>query len=146
MNTTNLQQQQDLNNQNDQQNDQLYDPTNFSMEEQAQQYKNEGNLYFKKKNFNKAIEHYSKAIELNPNNAIFYSNRCACYQQLNDFKNMILDAKKTIILDPNFTKGYTRLAKAYMELNKFNKAFYLYKKLLNLQTENSENNLQNLQI
>ena len=35
----------------------------------------DGNDAFLAKNYEDAIKHYSKAIELEPNNAIFYSNR-----------------------------------------------------------------------
>lgn len=35
----------------------------------------DGNDAFLAKNYSEAITHYSRAIEIEPNNAIFYSNR-----------------------------------------------------------------------
>lgn len=41
----------------------------------ATEFKNQGNDFFKQKDFDKAIEYYTKAIEADPTNAILYSNR-----------------------------------------------------------------------
>lgn len=44
-------------------------------EEQAVELKNQGNEAFKAHNWPAAIDFYSKAIEKNPKEATFYSNR-----------------------------------------------------------------------
>ena len=46
---------------------------------QASDYKAQGNKHLQAKEFDQAIESYSKAIELNPNDHVFYSNRSAAY-------------------------------------------------------------------
>ena len=50
--------------------------------EEAQKYKALGNSAFQEGNFYEAIEHFTKAIELNPNDHIFYSNRSGTYASL----------------------------------------------------------------
>ena len=45
----------------------------------AEAKKAEGNTYYKAKNFPKAIELYSAAIELNSSEIIYYSNLAAVY-------------------------------------------------------------------
>jgi tetratricopeptide (TPR) repeat protein len=49
---------------------------------QALEYKTRGNQYYAKKEWTKAAELYTQAIEMDPTNAIFYSNRSACYMAL----------------------------------------------------------------
>ncbi|ORZ35567.1 hypothetical protein BCR44DRAFT_86336 [Catenaria anguillulae PL171] len=44
--------------------------------------KDTGNVYFKKQKFQKAIKHYSKAIELDPLNPVLYLNRAAAFLKL----------------------------------------------------------------
>ena len=43
--------------------------------EKATEYKNLGNEAFKNKEYEKSIEYFTKAIEINPNDHIYYSNR-----------------------------------------------------------------------
>ncbi len=43
----------------------------------AAEYKDQGNKHLQAKEFDAAIACYSKAIEINPNDHVFYSNRSA---------------------------------------------------------------------
>jgi len=54
----------------------------MSDKDKSIEWKNKGNAEFKQKNFEKAIEHYSEAIKLDPTNQVFYSNRSGCYTSL----------------------------------------------------------------
>ena len=47
--------------------------------EKAADYKAKGNAAFKEKNWGEAIEMFSQAIQHNPNDHVFYSNRSASY-------------------------------------------------------------------
>lgn len=49
------------------------------MSKSSSDWKNEGNAALKEKDFKKAIECYSKAIEIDQNDHTFYSNRSAAY-------------------------------------------------------------------
>ena len=44
--------------------------------------KNEGNEQYKKKNFEKALELYNKAIQLEPTEVLYYNNKAAAYIEL----------------------------------------------------------------
>ena len=46
---------------------------------QAEEIKAQANAMFKSEKYNQAIELYSKCIELNPGNAVFYANRSIAY-------------------------------------------------------------------
>ena len=44
---------------------------------------------------------FNKAIDLNPNEAIYYNNRGDCETELFEYKNAINDYTKAITLNPN---------------------------------------------
>ena len=54
--------------------------------------------------FTEAVEGYTKAIELNPDNAVYYANRAAAHIHLENFGCALADASKAIELDPKYTK------------------------------------------
>lgn len=85
--------------------------------EQANQHKAEGNKAFSAGNFQEAITHFTKAIECNPNDHVFYSNRSACYASLGKYNEALQDAKKCVELKPDWAKGYGRkgLAEFYLQ-------------------------------
>lgn len=77
--------------------------------------------------YDKAIELYTKAIELNPSIAVYYGNRSIAYLRTECFGYALTDASKAIELDRNYVKGYYRRAAAYMSLGKFKLALTDYK-------------------
>ena len=66
--------------------------------------KNKGNQALKAGNTEEAIQHYSSAIDLDPNNHVLYSNRSAAYCALKDYKEALKDAEKTVELKPDWIK------------------------------------------
>ncbi|KAL0127518.1 hypothetical protein PUN28_003062 [Cardiocondyla obscurior] len=93
----------------------------------AELYKEEANEYFKNQVYDKAIELYTKAIELNPLVAVYYGNRSIAYLRTECFGYALTDASRAIGLDRNYVKGYYRRAAAYMSLGKFKLALTDYK-------------------
>ncbi|DAZ92711.1 TPA: hypothetical protein N0F65_012836, partial [Lagenidium giganteum] len=81
-----------------------------------------GNEEFNVKSFDKAIEHYSEAIRLDPEKHVYYSNRSAAYGALGQWEKAEEDAKKCVEKNPGFAKGYHRLANAQRQLGKTNEA------------------------
>lgn len=81
--------------------------------EQALQFKNDGNKAFGALDWPKAVECYTKAIELDSSQAAFYSNRAQANIKLEAFGYAIADATAAIKLDPNLIKAYYRRAVAY---------------------------------
>lgn len=67
----------------------------------------------------KAIEMYTKAIELDEKNAVYYANRSLANLRLENFGYALEDAKKAISENPAYLKGYYRRAAAHMALGKF---------------------------
>lgn len=77
---------------------------------------------FLDKDYNKAIEMYTKAIELNPGNAIYYANRSLAHLRQESFGYALQDGIAAVKADPSYLKGYYRRAAALMSLGKFKQA------------------------
>ncbi|AQZ10874.1 PPT1 (YGR123C) [Zygosaccharomyces parabailii] len=88
----------------------------------ALEFKDEGNQYIKKQDFAKAAEFYSKAIELDDSNSIFFSNRALAHLKLDNFQSSLNDCERAIELDPKNIKAYHRRGLAYVGLMNFKKA------------------------
>lgn len=92
----------------------------------AEEVKTQANEYFKKQDYNKAIELYTRAIELNPTVAVYYGNRSIAYLKTECYGYALSDATRAIELDKNYIKGYYRRAAAHMCLGKFKLALRDY--------------------
>jgi len=92
----------------------------------AETAKTNGNAAFKKGNFKEAIKCFSEAIEAEPKNASFYSNRSAAYMKLDDHEKALEDGKMCVTLKPEWGKGYSRQGSALFMMAKYNEAIAIY--------------------
>mmetsp|Transcript_13742 Transcript_13742/g.19695 ORF Transcript_13742/g.19695 Transcript_13742/m.19695 type:complete len:420 (+) Transcript_13742:62-1321(+) len=106
-------------------------------EVQCEESKRQGDASFRTKDYAAAIQHYSAAIELDPENVVLYSNRSAAYLANSDKSNALYDAQKCVQLNADFVKGYTRYAAALSSLGRYKDALTQYKHALVLEPENS---------
>lgn len=88
----------------------------------ANDLKNEGNEYLKKGNFLEAVEAYTKAIELDPTNPIFFSNRAQSHIKMENYGLAINDCNEAIRLDSGFLKAYYRKGVSLMAILNFKEA------------------------
>ncbi|KAJ8114805.1 hypothetical protein ONZ43_g4818 [Nemania bipapillata] len=87
----------------------------------AQKLKAAGNKAYGSKDYNKAIDLYSKAIICKPD-PIFYSNRAACYNALSEWEKVVEDTTAAVTLDPMYVKALNRRANAYEHLEKYSES------------------------
>ena len=97
-------------------------PAQSTKSPEAEKLKEEGNKLFAEKHFAKATDCYSKAIEVDPSNPIYYSNRAFCHIRLEAYGSAIEDATKAIECDPKFIKAYYRRGAALFALSKLKDA------------------------
>jgi len=83
--------------------------------------KEAGNKAYGAKEFQKAIDLYSKAILCKPD-PVYYSNRAACYNALNKWDLVVEDTTAALNLDPEYIKALNRRANAYDHLGKYSEA------------------------
>jgi DnaJ family protein C protein 7 len=79
-----------------------------------------GNSSFKSKEYHKAIDYYSRAINQEPS-AVLYSNRAQAYLLLHQYENVIQDCRDSLQLETT-PKAFYRLALAHFHLGDLQKA------------------------
>merc|ERR1711871_1162304 len=98
----------------------------------AAEFKDQGNKHLKAEEFDKAIECYTKAIELNPNEHTYYSNRSAAYLSKGDGQTALYDAIKCVDVKPDWPKGHARKGAALHALKQYTEAKQAYEEGLKL--------------
>jgi tetratricopeptide (TPR) repeat protein len=86
--------------------------------------------------FKTAIDEYTKAIGVDPEMVVLYSNRSAAHLRNWESSKALKDARKCIDLDPKYVKGHSRLAAALHALKRHEQAEDSYRQVLNLDPGN----------
>jgi len=74
------------------------------MTRSAEDYLKQGNEFFKKGEFEKAIVHYTEAIRFNRDYASAYYNRSKAYEKKGDYEKAREDYDQAIYLNPDYAK------------------------------------------
>lgn len=80
--------------------------------EEAKKEKEKGNAAYKKKEFEKAIEHYSKAMELDEEDISYLTNRAAVYLEMGKYEECIQDCDKAVERGRELRFDFKMIAKA----------------------------------
>ncbi|CAF0777020.1 unnamed protein product [Brachionus calyciflorus] len=119
--------------------------------EKFEQLKLKANEFYKREQFQKSIDLYNQAIEINnlstDNKAVLFSNRSLAYLKLYEQNNRLdrnylfkalVDAEQANIYKPQWSKTYARLGQVYAELNEYKKSIDFYTQALVLDPSNEE--------
>jgi len=81
-------------------------------QKEAIKEKEKGNEFYKKKEFESAITHYDKAIELDPVNITYLTNKAAVYFEQNECEKCIQTCEKAVEIGRENRSDYKLIAKA----------------------------------
>ena len=108
----------------------------------AMQHKEAGNSHFKHGQYPDAIECYSQALTVCPQDhdcrAIFLKNRAACYLKLKQFSSALSDCTQSLNITPNDVKTLYRRASSYEGSGYLTDAFADLKLLLSIEPQNRD--------
>ncbi|KAK2496865.1 hypothetical protein MC885_015308 [Smutsia gigantea] len=99
---------------------------------EAESFKEQGNAYYAKKDYNEAYNYYTKAIDMCPKNASYYGNRAATLMMLGRFREALGDAQQSVRLDDSFVRfknanaviEYEKIAETDFEKRDFRKVVF----------------------
>lgn len=86
--------------------------------EEAEAFKANGNKFYKNKEYKKAIDEYTKAVEAQPSSSTYLSNRAAAYIGAGLYAKALDDCLRADELDPQNPKILLRLARIYTSLGR----------------------------
>lgn len=104
---------------------------------EAQQLKQAGNAAFSAGNNEEAVKCFTRAIEIDRSDHVFFSNRSAAYACLGKYEDARSDAEECVRLAPTWAKGYSRLGLALFNLREYEKAREAYARGLEIEPENA---------
>ncbi|XP_050757203.1 tetratricopeptide repeat protein 4 isoform X2 [Gymnogyps californianus] len=94
--------------------------------ELARMYKNEGNEYFRERDYGRAVVAYTEGLKKNCEdpelNAVLHANRGAAQFYLGNYRSALNDASQAKKLKPTHLKAIIRGALCHMELKNFSEA------------------------
>jgi tetratricopeptide (TPR) repeat protein len=99
----------------------------------AEHHKTLGNKASAAGEFEKAIEEYTRAIQLDPSNAVYLANRSHAYLALSRHHDARIDAEKSVAADPTYWKGWSRLGSAHKALEEYSEAKTAFERALRVQ-------------
>ncbi|KAM3963650.1 stress-induced phosphoprotein 1 [Aphomia sociella] len=101
----------------------------------ALQEKDQGNEFYKKKEFDNALHHYYKAIEHDPTDITFYTNIAAVYFEQKEYEKCIKECEKAIDIGREnradfklIAKAFTRIGNAYKKMEQWKLAKTYFEK------------------
>jgi serine/threonine protein kinase len=114
--------------------------------ESANKFRREADNFFRRKRYEKAVEAYTKAIELNPNDFGIYNNRGIAFHAMKNFEKAIADYNRAADLNPYDFSAFNNRGAAYEDIGNIEQAIADYKKALELDPDNktAKNNLKKI--
>lgn len=111
-------------------------PPTESEKEEAERLKVQGNDLMRTEQYEGAIEKYTRAIELDSSNQVFYCNRAAAHSKMNNHYAAVEDCQRAIDMDPKYGKAYGRMGLAYSSIDKHKEALECFKKAIEIEPDN----------
>ncbi|MFI5164425.1 MAG: tetratricopeptide repeat protein, partial [Bacteroidia bacterium] len=95
-------------------------------------WSNLGNLYGLQNKFDKSLNAYSQAIDINPKNSSTYLNRAITYSMMKEYEKALPDYDKALELAPDVALTYKNRAYTLLQLGQFDKSISDYDRAIQL--------------
>ncbi|KAJ7087252.1 activator of Hsp70 and Hsp90 chaperone [Mycena belliarum] len=99
----------------------------------ATELKDQGNKAFAAKDYDKAIDLFTQAIAVDPQNHVLYSNRSAAYAGKKQWTDALTDAEQCVAVNPSWSKGFARKGAALHGARRYDDAIAAYEEGLKLE-------------
>ncbi|CAG9861954.1 unnamed protein product [Phyllotreta striolata] len=100
--------------------------------------KDKGNAALSANKIDEAVKYYTEAIDVDPKNAVLYSNRSAAYAKGSQYELALKDAERAVEIKPEWSKAYSRKGAALSYLGRFEEAIATYEKGLQIDPNNAQ--------
>lgn len=101
------------------------------LKESSLVFNNIGRMYYWKRDYEAAIENYTKAIALDPSTAVFFENRALIYRDMNNFDLAEKDFLAALAVDGN-KNTYNHLGIIKLNKKEYEEAVDCFSKAINL--------------
>lgn len=101
-------------------------------QKEAAFYNVKGKLAANKTNFERAIEAYNKAIEIDPADAVLWNNKGTTLQELKRYKEAITAYDQAIAVDPEYVSAWISKGNALADLERYEEAIAAFDKAITL--------------
>jgi tetratricopeptide (TPR) repeat protein len=91
-------------------------------------------------NHEEAIKYYEKAIDLNPNDADYWTSKGATLYDLKDYNKALQCFEKALELDPSYDIAYLKIGECKYQDHKYSEALEYYKKVSDPQYDGVKHN------
>ncbi|KAG1756045.1 40S ribosomal protein S7 [Suillus lakei] len=109
-------------------------------DEIAQNFKEQGNDYFKGKRHREAISFYTQGIDAKPSDLVLHEallcNRAACNLELKNYGSVLRDCSKALTMNAKSSKAYYRSAMALFALERYEESLDCCERCLEYDPEN----------
>ncbi|XP_031560170.1 E3 ubiquitin-protein ligase CHIP-like [Actinia tenebrosa] len=105
----------------------------------AAELKDQGNRLFSAKQFDDAVQCYTKAIIKNSTVPTYFTNRALCHLKLKKWNQAILDSRQALDLDGNLVKAHFFLGQALLEQECYDESIAALKRAFDLAKEQKLN-------
>ena len=97
-----------------------------------------GNICYEKKEYQKAIEYYEKALEIKPDKHEALNNMGVAYRNMGNHEKAIESYKKALEIKPDKHEALYNMGNTYDDLGNHEKAIESYKKALEIKPDKDE--------
>jgi tetratricopeptide (TPR) repeat protein len=103
---------------------------------QSPNISSQGDAFYADGKYESAIERYNKAIELNPNSEVAYTNKGSALRMLGRYPEAIAALEKAVALNPQYVLAYNERGAVYSDEEKYDQAIANYDKAIELDPGN----------